>query len=87
MSFPHSSGLRHMIRKLDLFLSNHSRFPAKDTYESIMLQEETKRQTKGGTEWKRLSFQKEQFKNCFTICKASILFFRSWGTDGEILIL
>lgn len=29
MSFPHSSGLRHMIRKLDLFLSNHSRFPAK----------------------------------------------------------
>lgn len=27
MSFPHSSGLLHMIRKLDLFLSNHSRFP------------------------------------------------------------
>lgn len=32
----------------------------------------------------KTAFQKEQFKNCFTICKASILFFRSWGTDGGI---
>lgn len=75
-----------MIRKLDLFLSNHSRFPAKKI---LMKASCAKKGQKAKPRWNTVEeTQLSGSEICFiTNCKASILFLslsRSQNTDGEI---